>query len=1226
MALRRTAVLRSLLLAAAVTFTGLGSPVGAAGTSAASTADLPRSQRVILQLSGTPLLPSAGVAAQSGQDLSALAAILDAQVADAVSLAVQAVPGAVPERSYQRLFHGVALALPEGSGEADLRALRALPGVLAVYEDQPFVPTLYSSAEQIGVPEAWATLGGAAVAGEDTRVAIVDSGIEPSHPMLAPEALGYPTGFPHGDARYATPKVIAARIYVRPSDPPIPGEDTPVPGAHGSPHGTHLAGIVAGVPVTATYLGVAARIAGIAPAAWLMNYRVFYPAASGDEVAYTAEILGAIEDAVADGADVLLAGWTSASGMLPGASPLSLALQAAMEAGCTVVTASGNGGPSLGSASSLPGGDERVITVGAATKPLEIAGDWLDVTAPAPVLPDLTNGKFGRALYGPQISAPVAAQYVGVSSVATDGSPLACAALPGGSLAERIAVARRGTCSFADKTYNAGRAGAVALIVVNTTDELTEMSCSGTHCAPGTIDIPTVLVPSGLGERLLAWATLYPVDAALRLDPSGRPAPSTPDVVADYSARGPAYMRYAKPDLVAPGEAVLSAAPGAPGMYASMSGSSVAAAHVAGAAALVRQAHPSWGHDEVKSALMHSAAGTVRVPDETGLRSALPLESGAGRLDVPAALAAPLELSPAAISIPAVLPGGAVEVTLRLRDTRASGDAVAYALALQGVAGLAMDSVAGVNLSPGQEATRTLQLRVSPTASVGELQTWLTVASTGHTSRVPVWLHVDPPLQTGGILVIDNDFSQFEAYNDYTEYVTRALTTAGRGFTVWDADKRFGQEQTIPDLAELEKHSAVIWVTGDNHHPDGYYTLSTPLTAEDQAILARYLDGGGRLLAAGQNLAEASDTNADADATYGRSALYHQYLGAHWLQGSLFGPDGGTTLPPSGSAAAMGMPATFLSGVGLDLGEAGDGAGNQVSIDEIAPGGLADGQDSGQVFPVLAAVGGQPLGDGTVGVAKACEPTLESPDSACPYRSLYLSLGIEGINDRSDLATRASLVGRLLDWLLDETSVTLDAEHVGAPGEPLVVRAAAVSTLGRPESYRWRYGDRVIETREPQVTLYLESGDWPLTVEAQDSLGHRALASTNLRVFTGGTSTVTVKPPSATAGHTVTYTVRLRHESTAPLAMGVSMPLPASLEYVSVAGGTFSAGVLTWAGEVAAGEERAITLVARVGGSAEGIIPATATFTAGTVAFSRVATLIIGSRMALPLISRNGTP
>jgi len=418
----------------------------------------------------------------------------------------------------------------------------------------------------------------------------------------------------------------------------------------------------------------------------------------------------------------------------------------------------------------------------------------------------------------------------------------------------------------------------------------------------------------------------------------------------------------------------------------------------------------------------------------------------------------------------------------------------------------------------------------------------------------------------------------------------------------------------------------VIWVTGDNRHPDGYYALSTPLTVADQAILVRYLDGGGRLLALGQNLAEASDVNGDADPVFGRSALYHQYLGAHWLQGSLYGPDGGASLPPGGGSAVFGLPETFLAGVGLDLGADGDGAGNQVSVDEIAPGGLLDGQDAALVYAVLAATGGQPLAEGFVGLAKACEPSLDDATAHCPYRTLYYSFGPEGINDDAGGTTRADLLDRSLRWLLDDVSAALEPEYVGAPGEPLVVRAVAGATYGEMESFRWRVGDRVVDTAEPQVTLYLESGKWPITVEALDSFGHRAVASTSARIIAGGASSLDVSPTWALPGAAVTFTVRLRHEGLASLAMAVSMPLAEGLEFVSLEGGSCSEGLWSWAGQVGPGEERILTLVARLADGAKGFLSSTATFTAGEATFQRRADVTVGTRMLFPLVTRNGTP
>src|SRR5690606_33776551 len=132
-----------------------------------------------------------------------------------------------------------------------------------------------------------------------------------------------------------------------------------------------------------------------------------------------------------------------------------------------------------------------------------------------------------------------------------------------------------------------------------TTDELTSVACAGSRCGPGVLHVPVVVVARSAGDALIAWSTLNP-DATLVLDPRGRLEATAGDVVTDYSGRGPSYLRYLKPDVVAPGHQILSA--GLAGSYAAMSGTSMAAAHVAGAAALLQQRHPTWTHDDVKAA------------------------------------------------------------------------------------------------------------------------------------------------------------------------------------------------------------------------------------------------------------------------------------------------------------------------------------------------------------------------------------------------------------------------------------------------------------------------------------------------------------------------------------------------------------------------------------------------------------------------------------------------
>ena len=77
-----------------------------------------------------------------------------------------------------------------------------------------------------------------------------------------------------------------------------------------------------------------------------------------------------------------------------------------------------------------------------------------------------------------------------------------------------------------------------------------------------------------------------------------------------------------------------------------------------------------------------------------------------------------------------------------------------------------------------------------------------------------------------------------------------------------------------------------------------------------------YLDGGGRLLVMGQNVAAATDNNPDPDPVFGRSTLYRAYLGSHYLQDNVFIPNDA----PDETVAVTGLVGTLLQGMLLDLG------------------------------------------------------------------------------------------------------------------------------------------------------------------------------------------------------------------------------------------------------------------------------------------------------------------
>ena len=197
--------------------------------------------------------------------------------------------GAQVDRSYQVVLNGLAVRM----NVAQAQAVRQLPDVRAVTPDIPIRLDMFSTPAQIGAPALWAQVGGQSHAGDGMKVAVIDSGIyvtRDSHgnyagnPCFADAGYQAPPGFPKGDARFTNNKVIVARAYFRPGDPPAPGNDTPIQGPGGSPHGTHTAGTVAcDAGTQATVNGVTVTLSGVAPRAYLMNYRVFYPSTINDD-------------------------------------------------------------------------------------------------------------------------------------------------------------------------------------------------------------------------------------------------------------------------------------------------------------------------------------------------------------------------------------------------------------------------------------------------------------------------------------------------------------------------------------------------------------------------------------------------------------------------------------------------------------------------------------------------------------------------------------------------------------------------------------------------------------------------------------------------------------------------------------------------------------------------------------------------------------------------------
>ena len=300
---------------------------------------------VVVSLTSAPLAHAAAGVSQVEAEQRAFRTALRARV-----------PDARVRWRYRLVANGFAVVLPR----SEIAHLRDLPGVREVYESVQYGPQLDDSPQQIGAPGVWGP--GLATAGRGTKIGIIDTGVDQSHPFFAPAGYSMPAGFPKGQRQYATAKVIVARAFPPPLSS-MPYARVPFdPAASG--HGTHVAGIAAGNAATRASGG--RTVSGVAPMAYIGNYKVFTRAPSGfSPNANAPEIVAAIEATVADGMDVINLSLGEPE-IEPSRDIVALALDAAAAAGVVPVVAAGNDYNDVGAGSvSSPANSTAAIAVAA---------------------------------------------------------------------------------------------------------------------------------------------------------------------------------------------------------------------------------------------------------------------------------------------------------------------------------------------------------------------------------------------------------------------------------------------------------------------------------------------------------------------------------------------------------------------------------------------------------------------------------------------------------------------------------------------------------------------------------------------------------------------------------------------------------------------------------------------------------------------------------------------
>ncbi len=575
-----------------------------------------------VQVSGAPSLRGGSRTNAKARQASVQSAARD----DGVQLSVL--------HSYTRVWNGFSVK----ASQAEVDKLRTMRGVAAIYPvfpvslpDRKVEPELKYSLPMIGADLAQVE----GYRGDGIKVGVIDTGIDYNHPDLG----GSGTPGNNADFGPSAPRVKYGYDFVGDDyDANISGSELE-PDAFPDDcngHGTHVSGTIGadGDPATG-------HARGVAPHVTFGAYRVFGCDGSAD----TEVILAAMDRAAADEMDVVNMSLGDAFATWPD-YPDAAAADALTDAGTLVVASAGNSGESGLFSSGSPGVGKKVISVASVENTNITLRSFTAAPAPAG-----TDGHFG---YVPADASPLPPDSGSAPlAVPPSGNVDGCDPLTG--LAGQIVLIQRGSCGFYDKAYNAQLGGAAGVVIYNNAPGILSPTVEGEE----TIVIPVVLVSQEDGEALAAQVETTPTTLTWTASTKASENPAA-GLISDFSSFGMAADLTLSPDVAAPGGNIWSTFPIEQKSYANLSGTSMAAPHVAGSVALLLQARAALkgNVDGVRSALLNTAKpisslfqfGQSVVP---GIYEPT-VRQGAGLIQVDKAIAETLTattISPAKISL-----------------------------------------------------------------------------------------------------------------------------------------------------------------------------------------------------------------------------------------------------------------------------------------------------------------------------------------------------------------------------------------------------------------------------------------------------------------------------------------------------------------------------------------------------------------------------------------------
>jgi subtilisin family serine protease len=695
---RSGVVLRvSAALAPALALALLAPPRPAASSSAAPTT----TTRVIVQLTGAPALSAAtGLrspnAATRSQAVSSarrqMAALSAGQLNFRKRLTAAGITATV-RAQFTQVLDAVALTVPS----SQLSQLARVPGVAAVYPDATMHATADEDVSLIGAPQVWQTAdpSGRPDRGTGEVVAVVDTGIDYNHPDLG-------GGFGPGH------KVAAGYDFV--NNKPDPMDD--------NGHGTHVAGIIAADPAEP------GGRTGVAPKATLTAYKVLDSSGSGLEstVIEGLEAAVSVDNPYRAAVVNMSLGGPSAPG-----DPLDQASEDAVRSGAVVVAAAGNSGPGTSTVGS-PAEAPDVLAVGASISGI----DTPTVAVTSPVREPISVSRLNLSA-----NPPAGGEDLGLVDVG-NGQP---SSYDGLDVAGKAVLVSYNSFAVNQQLMTAEQHGA-ATVLFHTPNYYSSTGsqpgpvlpsfAAGVSDNPGKLSLVAVVIGGTDATDLQQWLAQGPVQIHIG-------SSDATDEIAAFSAHGPALNSYdLKPDLVAPGVEIGST--WLNGQYQDDSGTSMAAPHAAGAAALLREAHPGWTAEQVDAAMTGGARLLAGYDGDT---------QGAGRLDVAAADRMTVLASPRVADFGlADMSGPGLQATDSVTLTNVSARPQNLNIVPRPASdpGVRADvSPRGGRLAPGQSLTVRITLTGRRPAGSADITGWLQVsAASAPTVTVPYLLPVRP--------------------------------------------------------------------------------------------------------------------------------------------------------------------------------------------------------------------------------------------------------------------------------------------------------------------------------------------------------------------------------------------------------------------------------------------------------------------------------------------------